>query len=73
MLQLFVMIEDQPGAVKSWVWLLKKGGRLIFDVPTRHTQLMGLALKRIAEPLAVLRRYMREGIESQKKISLLFD
>ena len=39
---------------------------MIFDVPTGDSMLKGLALKRIAEPLRVLRRYRREGIDSEK-------
>jgi hypothetical protein len=46
---------------------------MIFDVPTGDSMLKGLALKRIAEPLGVLRRYTREGIENEKTIRMFID
>jgi hypothetical protein len=59
--------------VKSWAKLLKKGGRMIFDVPAGDSMLKGLALERIADPLGVLRRYTRESIDSEKVRMLLTD
>ena len=67
----FVLVEDQPGAVKSWAKLLKKGGRLIFDVPTGDSQIKALALDRIVEKLGVVRLYTREKIDSEEKVRSL--
>lgn len=46
---------------------------MIFDVLIGDSMLKGLALKRIAEPLGVLRRYTREGIENEKTIRMFID
>ncbi|KAE9370514.1 S-adenosyl-L-methionine-dependent methyltransferase [Stipitochalara longipes BDJ] len=67
----FVLVEDQPGAVKSWAKLLKKGGRLIFDVPTGDSQIKALALERISEKLGIVKAYTREGIDSEEKVRSL--
>jgi len=67
----FVLVEDQQGAVKSWAKLLKKGGRLIFDVPTGDSQIKALALERIAEKLGVVKMYTREKIDSEEKVRSL--
>ncbi len=67
----FVLIEDQPGAVKSWAKLLTKGGRIIFDVPTGDSMIKGLVLERIAEKLGIGKEYSREDIDSEGKVRAL--
>jgi ubiquinone/menaquinone biosynthesis C-methylase UbiE len=67
----FVLVEDQPGAVKSWAKLLKKGGKVIFDVPTGDSMVKGLALERIAEKFGIVRSYTRAGIDSEAKVRTL--
>jgi ubiquinone/menaquinone biosynthesis C-methylase UbiE len=67
----FVLVEDHPGAVKSWAKLLKTGGRVIFDVPTGDSMIKGLVLERIAEKIGIVRRYTREGIDSEEKVRAL--
>jgi ubiquinone/menaquinone biosynthesis C-methylase UbiE len=67
----FVLIEDQAGAVKSWAKLLKRGGKVIFDVPTGDSMVRGLALERIAEQLEMKRQYTRKRIDSEEKVRAL--
>ncbi|KAN0106347.1 S-adenosyl-L-methionine-dependent methyltransferase [Hyaloscypha variabilis] len=67
----FVLLEDQPGAVKSWVKLLKKGGKVIFDAATGDSQIKALALERVTEKLGIVRTYTREGIDSEEKVRSL--
>jgi ubiquinone/menaquinone biosynthesis C-methylase UbiE len=67
----FVLIEDQAGAVKSWTKLLKRGGKVIFDIPTGDSMVRGLALERIAEQLGIRRQYTRERIDSGEKVRAL--
>ncbi|PMD46360.1 S-adenosyl-L-methionine-dependent methyltransferase [Hyaloscypha variabilis F] len=67
----FVLLEDQPGAVKSWAKLLKKGGKVIFDAATGDSQIKALALERVTEKLGIVRTYTREGIDSEEKVRSL--
>jgi ubiquinone/menaquinone biosynthesis C-methylase UbiE len=67
----FVLVEDQPAAVKAWAKLLKIGGRVIFDVPTEDSMIKGLAIERIAGKIGIIRRYTREGIDSEEKVRAL--
>ena len=49
----FVLLENQGQTVKRWARLLKKGGRLIFDVPTNDSMIRGLVLEKVAQELEV--------------------
>jgi ubiquinone/menaquinone biosynthesis C-methylase UbiE len=67
----FVLVENQESVVKSWAKLLRKGGKVIFDIPTRDSMVKGLALERITEKIGIARSYMREGIDSEEKVRAL--
>jgi SAM-dependent methyltransferase len=67
----FVVLEDQAGAVNCWAKLLKKGGSLIFDIPTGNSMVKGLALERIASQVGVAKSYIRGGLDSEEKVRAL--
>jgi len=48
-----VLLEDLDSAVRQWAKLLKKGGRVIFDVPTSDSMIRGLVLDKVAQGLGV--------------------
>ncbi|KAE8443463.1 hypothetical protein EG329_001860 [Mollisiaceae sp. DMI_Dod_QoI] len=47
------LIEDPSEAVKVWARLLKKGGKMIFDVPTGGTLIKFILLERAAKEIQV--------------------
>jgi len=67
----FVLLEDPSSAVKSWAKLLKKGGRLIFDVPTNDSMVQGLVLDQVAEELGIMVVYGRMRLNSEEKVRRL--
>jgi SAM-dependent methyltransferase len=70
----FVLLADPGSAVKSWAKLLKKGGRLIFDVPTNDSTIRGLMLDKVAQELGIPVVYGRTTLDSKEKvIQLLTD
>jgi ubiquinone/menaquinone biosynthesis C-methylase UbiE len=67
----FVLLEDPSSAVKSWAKLLKKGGRLIFDVPPNDSMVQGLVLDQVAEELGIMVVYGRMRLNSEEKVRRL--
>ena len=67
----FVLLEDPSSAVKSWAKLLKKGGRLIFDVPTNDSMVQGLVLDQVAEELGIMVVYGRMRLNSEEEVRRL--
>jgi len=67
----FVLLEDPSSAVKSWAKLLKKGGRLIFDVPTNDSRVQGLVLDQAAQELGIMVVYGRMRLNSEEKVRRL--
>ncbi len=67
----FELLEGQAGAVKCWANLLKKGGKIIFDVPTGDSMMKGLVLERMAKQVGVERSYFRGDLDSELKVRAL--
>jgi ubiquinone/menaquinone biosynthesis C-methylase UbiE len=67
----FVLLKDSSLAVKSWAKLLKKGGRLIFDVLTNDSMVQGLVLDQVAEELGIMVVYRRMRLNSEEKVRKL--
>jgi ubiquinone/menaquinone biosynthesis C-methylase UbiE len=67
----FVLLDDPSLAVKGWAKLLKKGGRLIFDVPTNDTMVKGGVLDQVAQELGIMVVYGRMRLNSEEKVRFL--
>lgn len=64
----FPLVQDPPEAVKGWAKLLKKGGKLIFDVPAGGSLIKNLLLERVAKELDVsVHSHRLDSAESMKK------
>ena len=59
----FVLLEDPVGALKHWATFLSPTGRLIIDVPTETSMIVGSMLERILHDSASL-LYGRRGVTS---------
>ena len=66
-----VLLEDRTAAVKNWTKLLKKGGRVIFDVPTSDSMIRGMVLDRVAQELGVPVVYNRARFFSAGSVEQL--
>lgn len=64
----FALVQDPFEAVRSWGKLLKKGGKLIFDVPAGGSLIKNLLLERVAKELNVsVHSHRLDSAESVKK------
>ncbi|CZR58430.1 related to ubiE/COQ5 methyltransferase [Phialocephala subalpina] len=64
----FALVQDPSEAVRSWGKLLKKGGKLIFDVPAGGSLIKNLLLERVAKELNVsVHSHRLDSAESVKK------
>lgn len=64
----FALVQDPPEAVKGWAKLLKKGGKLIFDVPAGGSLIKNLLLERVAKELNVsVHSHRLDSAESVRK------
>lgn len=59
----FVLLEDPVGALKHWATFLSPTGRLIIDVPTENSMVVGSMLERVLQDSA-LPLYGRRGVTS---------
>lgn len=66
----FILVENQPAVVNTWAKLLKKGGKLIFDVPTGDSMLKGLALERVSARLGIFNSHLLRNVDSEEEIKL---
>jgi ubiquinone/menaquinone biosynthesis C-methylase UbiE len=66
-----VLLEDPDSAVRQWAKLLKKGGRVIFDVPTGDSMIQGLVLDRVAQKMGVPVVYNRTRFFSAVSVEQL--
>ena len=70
----FVLLEDPHAAVNGWAKLLKRGGKLIFDVPTNDSMVQGVVLEKSARQLnigGVSDLYGRTRLDSEEKVRKL--
>ncbi|KAH6671729.1 S-adenosyl-L-methionine-dependent methyltransferase [Halenospora varia] len=66
-----VLIEDPGNAVKNWSRLLKKGGKLIFDVETPDSNIKAVVLNRVAKELGYPVTFDRSKLDTPEKVKKL--
>ena len=57
-----VLMDDPTKVIKQWAGLLRPGGRLITDVPTEDSQLIGLIFEQVARELGVKVPFYRSWV-----------
>jgi ubiquinone/menaquinone biosynthesis C-methylase UbiE len=67
----FMLLEDPGAAVKSWAKLLRRGGRIIYDVPTGDSNIQALLLERVASKMGTEVIYPRANLDSMQKVTQL--
>ncbi|MCJ1458911.1 hypothetical protein MMC28_009287 [Mycoblastus sanguinarius] len=66
-----VLLQDPGRAIRQWVGLLKKDGKIITDVPTENTMIEGLAFEEVGLELGIElpgRRCWVTGLKSLKRL-----
>lgn len=66
-----MLVADPGPAAKAWAKLLRKGGRIIVDVPTRDSNIQALVLERVAKRMGTEVIYERDRLESMQKLTQL--
>lgn len=70
----FMLVADPGPALKAWAKLLRKGGRIIVDVPTGDSNIQSLVLEKVAKRMGAEVIYERDRLGAmQKLIQLLVD
>jgi ubiquinone/menaquinone biosynthesis C-methylase UbiE len=64
----FIVVEDPGAAIKGWAKLLKKGGKIICDVPSGDSTIQWTILARVAETLGKSVTYPRAHLDSMEKL-----
>jgi ubiquinone/menaquinone biosynthesis C-methylase UbiE len=64
----FMLIPDPDSAVKSWAKLLKKGGRMIIDVPSGDSNVPALLMEKVAVQMGMEVIYKRKHLETMEKL-----
>lgn len=65
----FIVVENPGEVVKGWANLLKKGGRMIYDVPSGDSTIQWVFLARAAEKLGKPITYPRAHLDSMEKVT----
>lgn len=67
------LLQHPADAVKGWAKLLKKGGRMIFDVPTRDSMITGYVLNIVANKLDVSLPFDQTALGTLESVRRLVD
>jgi SAM-dependent methyltransferase len=67
----FVLLEDPETVVKGWARYLKKGGRMIFDVPTYNSMVGGWVMNIVGQEMGISMAYNRNDLDALEKVKPL--
>lgn len=69
----FVLLDERTSVVRTWVSLLRKGGRLIVDVPTEHRTLQYLFTVALREELGMALPFDRDWLRALDSLERVFE
>lgn len=64
MISALVLLDDPKAAVRQWCDFLKPGGRIVLDVPSPQTLIVGMLLERTAKRLGIKLPYNRSWVKN---------
>lgn len=68
-----VLLDDLTSVIRSWLGLLRKGGRLIVDVPTEQRTVQYLFLVALREKLGMALPFDREWIRDMNSLAKVYE
>ena len=68
-----VLLDDPQNAIRTWVNLLREGGRVIVDVPTEHRTVQYLFLVALREKLGMKLPFDREWIQNMNSLARVYE
>ena len=68
-----VLLDDPTSVIKKWVGLLRKGGRLIVDVPTEQRTVQYLFLVALREKLGMALPFDREWVRDMNSLGRVYE
>lgn len=68
-----VLLEDPASVIRSWVGLLRKGGRMIVDVPTEDRTVQYLFLVALREKLGMALPFDREWVRDMNSLARVYE
>lgn len=68
-----LLLDDPTSVIRSWVGLLREGGRLIVDVPTELRTVQYLSLFALRQKLGMELPFDREWIRDMNSVGRVFE
>lgn len=69
----FVLLDDPTSVIRRWAGMLRKGGRLIVDVPTEDLTMQYLFMSVLSTKLGMAAPYDREWVQSMRSLERMYE